>query len=69
MGAQNKLFHRLFWLIDTIYSAKRIKIADSHDCVEAHPGKLIRQFRGVPKLQQIFLYKKETREGLLGSPK
>ncbi len=28
MGAQNKLFHRLFWLIDTVYSAKRIKIAD-----------------------------------------
>ena len=28
MGAQNKLFHRLIWLIDTVYSAKRIKIAD-----------------------------------------
>lgn len=26
MGAQNKLFHRLIWLIDTVYSAKRIKI-------------------------------------------
>jgi hypothetical protein len=28
MGAQNKLFHRLIWLIDTVYSAKRIKMAD-----------------------------------------
>lgn len=28
MGAQNKLFHRLFWLIDTVYSAKRIKISE-----------------------------------------
>lgn len=26
MGAQNKLFHRLIWLIDTVYSAKRINI-------------------------------------------
>lgn len=28
MGAQNKLFHRLIWLIDTVYSAKRIKIGE-----------------------------------------
>lgn len=28
MGAQNKLFHRLIWLIDTVYSAGSIKIAD-----------------------------------------
>ena len=28
MGAQAKLFHRLIWLIDTVYSAKRIKIAE-----------------------------------------
>lgn len=28
MGAQAKLFHRLFWLIDTVYSAKRIKLAE-----------------------------------------
>lgn len=28
MGAQAKLFHRLFWLIDTVYSAKRIKLTD-----------------------------------------
>ena len=28
MGAQNKLFHRLVWLIDTVYSAGSIKMAD-----------------------------------------
>lgn len=28
MGAQAKLFHRLIWLIDTVYSAKRITISE-----------------------------------------
>lgn len=28
MGAQTKLFHRLIWLLDTVYSAKCIKIAE-----------------------------------------
>ena len=28
MGAQAKLFHRLIWLLDTVYSAKRIKISE-----------------------------------------
>lgn len=28
MGAQAKLFNRLFWLIDTVYTAKRIKLTD-----------------------------------------
>lgn len=26
MAAQIKLFHRLFWLLDTIYSAKQISL-------------------------------------------
>jgi hypothetical protein len=28
MGAQAKLFHRLIWLIDTVYSAKRITLSE-----------------------------------------
>lgn len=28
MGAQNKLFHRMIWLIDTVYSAGHIKMAE-----------------------------------------
>lgn len=28
MGAQNKLFHRIIWLIDTVYSAGHIKMAE-----------------------------------------